>query len=501
MSETNATAMSSTESIDDVQLIIVTVTTIAITLFVVLGGRMTGILQSTSYDSMKYRLPPKSPVGFWETLQTITSDGILWFFPRLHQRMGSDVCRINFYVPGCSYVISVADADVTREILTDTRTTKAKGLVQSFELVTDGVPQFFTSNGPRFHHARKAMAPAFAPNQIHRMERVVETRTTEWIRTRLEPMVEAGEAIDVRTEMSDLTLSIILDAAFECELTKKERDSLIECAAIAMKEFIMGNPLKLAFGVFFPSVRLARRKAKELMQISRRILQDYRQLEAPTKGTVIDLIANNPYYKNDDERAADIIDLVIAGHDTSANSLALILLELAKHPVEQVKLQNELKGLAVEDRNKSEYLKSCIKEGMRIWPLGAPWPARKVGRDFIVNNKDSMKGEKDIIIPNGSCVFMPIITLFHSDRYFPQHQRFDPSRWENPTEDMKKAFIPFSAGNRNCLGQSLANCEIQSIISRVCDKYHFEVVEEGTMKFFLALTPDGVRLKATRIVT
>ena len=153
MSETNATVMFSTESVDDRPSMVVTATAIVVSFVVVLGW--VGIFQPAGYDGRKYRLPPKSPVGFLETLQSLTGDDILWFFLRLHRRMGTDVCRLNLYVPGCRYVCSVADADLAREILTDTKTTKSRGLIKSTELVTDGVPQFFTSNGPRFHHCHK----------------------------------------------------------------------------------------------------------------------------------------------------------------------------------------------------------------------------------------------------------------------------------------------------------------------------------------------------------
>lgn len=177
--------------------------------------------------------------------------------------------------------------------------------------------------------------------------------------------------------------------------------------------------------------------------------------------------------------------------------MAFFLLELAKNPSEQFKLQKDLREMKEEERKDSEQLKKCIREAMRLWPVSAPGPFRQVGRDYVVKRRDPT--EKDIIIPKGSAVFMPIICLFRNETIFENHERFVPSRWECPTEDMKKAWMPFAVGGRNCIGQSLAMCEMQSILSKLCAGYNFEVVEEGSLDFFLILHPVGIRLKATKI--
>mmetsp|Transcript_19898 Transcript_19898/g.37156 ORF Transcript_19898/g.37156 Transcript_19898/m.37156 type:complete len:435 (+) Transcript_19898:3-1307(+) len=433
-----------------------------------------------------------------ETMRIISTKDIIGFFPRLHQQLGSNVCRLSFPVPGCPYTCSVVDTDLTREILTDKTTVKAEGLIKSFEKVTCNVPQFFTSNGHRFHHARKAMAPAFSNAQVARMNNITMARTEEWMQRRLDQFAKHGDDIDINQEMIDLALTIILEAAFEYgHMPLKEREMLLSCVTITLKEFVFAHPLKMMFGFLFPSVWYAHRCARELMRIARKIMSNYRRIKNPTKGTVIDLIMNNPNYATDDERAADIVDLIVAGHETSSNSMTMLLLELAKNPAEQFKLQKELREMSVEERPGSQQLKSCIRESMRLWPVTAPGPIRQVGRDYVVESKDP--NEKDIVIPKGSLVFMPVIGLFHNSSIFEDHERFMPARWECPSEEMRKAWMPFGLGTRNCLGQSLATCEMHSVLSQVCANYNFEVVDEGTVDFLITLKPVGVRLKASRI--
>jgi cytochrome P450 len=268
------------------------------------------------FDTRYYRLPPKAPYGLFETISNITTKNIITFFSRVHEKVKCNVAILNFPVPRCTYTVLVVDADLTREILTDKTTIKAEGIVKTFERVTDGVSQFFTCNGPRFYHARKAMAPAFSTSQIHRMHDTIVQKTDEWIQKRFQPMVNQGLAIDITHEMIELTLTVILEAAFEYTMSDKERETLLTCLDVTLREYIFSNPIKNLFGYLFPSRWIARRKAKELMALTKNIIRAYRKNPQPIKGTVIDTIVRNPNYCNDNERAADMIDLIVAGHET-----------------------------------------------------------------------------------------------------------------------------------------------------------------------------------------
>jgi cytochrome P450 len=470
-----------------------------VVLMVTMALGISGLLNRRRIPS-QYRLPPVAPYSFYESLSASRTGTIAWFLRSVTRRMGP-LCRLTFAVP-FKKVFVTADAELTRQILTDPDTKKSPTL-KNFNKITAGTTQFFTSNGYRFYHARKAMAPAFANNHIKRMDKVTIAKTEAWIEGRLEDLVNKNQEIDVNREMVDLTLSVILDAAFEYEMPPQEQRLLMECVHITLKAFIFPNPFKMMVWFLFPSIWRAHQKARELMQIARNIMDAYRRNPSPTKGTVIDLIMNNPHYNNDDERAADVVDIIVAGHETSANSMSFLLLELAKHPQEQQRLHQELIKLPPEERNGCEHLRNCVREAMRLWPVTAVGPIRVAGRDYIVpsspdGSSSTKSKEKDYFIPKGSLVFMPSIGVYHNERYFRNPEAFVPSRWENPSEEMKKAFYPFSLGKRSCLGQSLALSEMQSILSRVLVHYEFSVVDEGRTRYFITLKPQGVLLKANR---
>jgi cytochrome P450 len=449
----------------------------------------------------QYRLPPLAPNSFLDSLKATTRGSFHWFLLSVTRNMGK-ICRLTFVVPGKIIFVS-SDVELNRQILVDQETTKSPTL-KNFNKITAGTTQFFTSNGYRFYHARKAMAPAFANNHIKRMDKVTMDKTEKWIQNRLQGFAERREEIDINKEMVDLTLSVILEAAFEYDMSPEEQERLMDCVYVTLKTFVFPNPFKMAVWFLFPSIWQAHQKARELMQIAKNIMEDYRRNEATkSKGTVIDMIMNNRNYNNDDERAADVVDIIIAGHETSANSMTFLLLELSRNQKEQQRLRKELVELSPEDRYNCNQLKNCIKEGLRLWPVTAVGPVRVVGRDFVVaaSNEPGISSSKvkDFFLPKGTLVFMPSIGISRNPIYFDRPEEFVPTRWENPSAVSSRALFPFSLGKRSCLGQSLANSEMQSILARVLEQYEFSVAKEGTTRYFITLKPEGVRLTARKL--
>lgn len=85
--------------------------------------------------------------------------------------------------------------------------------------------------------------------------------------------------------------------------------------------------------------------------------------------------------------------------------------------------------------------------------------------------------------------------LHHNSTVFGEHDKFRPSRWKDPTQEMKDSFLIFSAGKQNCIGQSLAKAELQCIIPKILSVVDLEVENQGTTEWFLTLKPVGAMLK------
>jgi len=226
-------------------------------------------------------------------------------------------------------------------------------------------------------------------------------------------------------------------------------------------------------------------------RFSLRIIDAYRQSKNPTKDTIIDRIMNNDAYKNDRQRAADITTVVVAGHDTTAFTISWILIELAKHPNEQKQLRESLRLLGREEWEQSDVLRKVVKEGMRLFPVAAGGQIRSLGRDFVTDD--------GLFLPNCSIVFIPNILVHRNSDVFEDADSFVPSRWDNPTKEMDEGYLPFGAGKQNCIGQSLANAEINSLLPRICSEFELELVDEGEIDYFLTLKPVNTMIKARKL--
>jgi len=90
--------------------------------------------------------------------------------------------------------------------------------------------------------------------------------------------------------------------------------------------------------------------------------------------------------------------------------------------------------------------------------------------------------------------------MHRNSAIFNNPSTFWPSRWENPTAEMKNAFQPFSLGGQNCIGQALAQAEIHAIIARICSEFELSVEGEGTTGSEITIEELAeVRLKARKV--
>ena len=255
-------------------------------------------------------------------------------------------------------------------------------------------------------------------------------------------------------------------------------------------------PLRSRFGKYvFPEAKKAHLASMRLLELGTNILESYRAMDNPTKGTVIDQIAQNTSYKTDKERVSDILMLLFAGHDTTAYSLAWTLLELAKKPHEQRLLRNELRSNSEKDRSNLTMLRNVMKEGMRLQPVAA-FQSRMINKDIIYKREGHSKG---LLIPKGSQVACSNFLLCRNEKYFKDPDEFIPSRWEDASDDAIAAVTPFSLGRRNCVGQSLAMIELHCVLARLCTDYDCSVVEESVPTFQITWKPVGARLVAKKV--
>ncbi|XP_077135751.1 cytochrome P450 4V2 [Ranitomeya variabilis] len=163
----------------------------------------------------------------------------------------------------------------------------------------------------------------------------------------------------------------------------------------------------------------------------------------------------------------EVDTFMFEGHDTTAAALNWALFLVGSHPEVQKKVHKELddtfgqsdRPVTMEDMKKLRYLEAVVKEALRIFP-SVPFFARTITEDCTIRGFTVPKGVNVVIVP---------YALHRDPEYFPKPEEFNPERFfsENASGRNPYAYIPFSAGLRNCIGQRFALMEEKVVLSAI----------------------------------
>ena len=271
---------------------------------------------------------------------------------------------------------------------------------------------------------------------------------------------------------------------------------------------------------FLPSNALkeATRQAEIGGAIIRGLVEDARNkpgldLSAPTCLVEVMLAREESGEITSDMTCDLCMDMIIAGTDTSAQTVNWFLLLMANRPEIQARVHEELDRVigrpssgsghaalpTVDDRTRLPYVFACLAESMRyrtIGPLGLPHKA----------SEDSEIG--GYLIPAGTQVLGNIYSIHHDPRYWDSPDEFIPERFM-PREDgsmspalTSPAYLPFGTGHRRCPGRRFAETTVWLHITRMLHRLRLETPEGAPLSedevFGLAISPKPYSLKVER---
>ncbi|CAL8091251.1 unnamed protein product [Orchesella dallaii] len=195
---------------------------------------------------------------------------------------------------------------------------------------------------------------------------------------------------------------------------------------------------------------------------------------------LLDASENGNVILSDSDIREEVDTFMFEGHDTTAANLGWTTMLLAAHPECQKKVQEELdeifkddptRDVTTADVAKMKYLECCVKESLRLYP-SVPIITRNVDYDI--------KLEDGRVLPQGAYAIAAIYFSHRDPAHFPEPLKFNPERFsvENSTKRHPYAYVPFSAGPRNCIGQKFALLEEKVVLAKLFRTYSMEATEK-----------------------
>ncbi|XP_028296251.1 cytochrome P450 2K1-like isoform X2 [Gouania willdenowi] len=197
---------------------------------------------------------------------------------------------------------------------------------------------------------------------------------------------------------------------------------------------------------------------------------------------------NTDTHFHDDNLVHMVLDLFIAGTETTGTTLRWSLLLMARYPLIQDRVQGELRSVLggrqvqMEDRKNLPYTNAVIHEVLRfssIIPMALP---HKTSRDV------TFRGH---LIKKGTTVYPLLVSVLHDESEWEKPRSFHPDHFLDTDGKFTKrdAFMPFSAGRRICLGETLARMELFLFFSSLLQRFRF-TPPPGVPEEELDLTPN-----------
>jgi cytochrome P450 len=169
----------------------------------------------------------------------------------------------------------------------------------------------------------------------------------------------------------------------------------------------------------------------------------------------------------DEELRNELLTLVLAGHETTANTIAWAFERLLRHPEAYDRLRDEVRSDASGAHDGSGYIDATIHEAMRVRPV-VPIVGRRATVPWRLG---------DVVASAGSRILVGIILTHHRPDTYPDPYRFNPDRFLG-VKPSTAEWLPFGGGNRRCLGAALAMEEMRVVLGEIARRTDLVVTDE-----------------------
>jgi cytochrome P450 len=352
-----------------------------------------------------------------------------------------------------------------------------------------GKGSLFLESGVEHRRARKLLMPPFHGDRIATYGRLMQEATRRWLQR-----LPVGETRPILPTGQGIALDVIIEAVFgarEVDRVARLHDEILGIVEAFNPMVATFRFLQRDFGGVGPWARLQRRGAALRSSVDALIAE---KRARPGEDILSLLLAT----RDEDDRPLDeqeiyeqLLTFVVAGHETTATTLAWALYELCSNPPVLERLLGELEGVpseAPEAFASQPFLRAAVHETLRRHPP-VPIVPRRCLRPFQLGPYE---------LPAGQSVGAAVYMAHHDAQRFPDPKTFRPERFEDGTPS-PFVFLPFGGGARRCLGAAFATYELAVALGTLLTDARFELVETGPVASVFRIgtygPESGVRLK------
>uniref|UniRef100_A0A8C6EBL1 Phylloquinone omega-hydroxylase CYP4F2-like n=1 Tax=Moschus moschiferus TaxID=68415 RepID=A0A8C6EBL1_MOSMO len=342
--------------------------------------------------------------------------------------------------------------------------------------------------GLPFRH-RRMLTPAFHFNILKPYMKIF-TKSADIMHAKWQRLIKEGHThLDMFEHISLMTLDSLQKCVFSYDSNCQEKPSEYIAAILELSALVAKRHQQIFLHMDFlyyltPDGWRFRRACHLVHDFTDAVIQERHRnlpsegiddfLKAKAKTRTLDFIDVLLLTKDEDGKGLSDEDIraeadtfMFEGHDTTASGLSWILYNLAKHPEYQERCRQEVKELLKDREPKNiewddlaqlPFLTMCIKESLRLHPP-VTVISRRCTQDTVLPDGR--------VIPKGVICLISIFGTHHNPSVWPDPEVFDPFRFdsENIKGRSPVAFVPFSAGPRNCIGQTFAMTELKVVLA------------------------------------
>ena len=411
-------------------------------------------------------------------------------------REHGDVVRIRFG-PFRVYVLNSPSA--IRQALVGEARKLSKGLNfgRTRRLIGSGLVM---SEGESHHRQRRLMQPAFHRTEIARyvgtMRDVAVPRISAW---------PDGGTLAFDREMRSITLTVLARTLLSSDIGADAIDEIERLLRVLLSELVARGISANVPGLAWVPTRSNRRFSaanRRLRTLLTDVIDVYRRVGAD-HGDLISILMR----ARDDDTGAGMTNeqlrdeattLVIAGSETTGNTIAWACYLLAQHPRIQERLQQEADLVLAgadpdyETLSRLPFTRAVITETLRLYS-----PVWILPRRALVDVE--LGGH---LLRAGSRIFFSPYALNRDARLHRDPDRFDPDRWATgySKSDMRATFFPFGQGIRNCIGEGFAWTESTLLLSVIAAHWQLRLADGAAVRPVVSstLVPSELPIIVTR---